>query len=307
MRRMKPWFGFIALTLLLGVSQTARAESNAGDAFLGVFTSDIDAPMLEALNYDGYGILVEEVVANSPADKAGITSGDILVKVNDRNLITPKSLHRALWRFDPGDKVTIVVWRDGKEKSKKVELGEREKETKSFFWNDNEIEVNIPEIADDIDNIVCSVISESGGYMGVRVESLSDQLAEYFGAKDGGVLVKAVIEDSPAEKAGLKAGDVITKLGDVAIEEHSDLTEKLRKHEEGDKLDVIVLRDRKEKKLVITLGKHEGSKNIRIFTEKVMKPFFDSNIRYNVQVDDDEVKVLKKEIRELKKRVKKLE
>jgi C-terminal processing protease CtpA/Prc len=88
----------------------------------------------------------------------------------------------------------------------------------------------------------------------VHTVDLSDQLAQYFHIKDGrGVLVKEVIEDSPAEKAGLKAGDVIIKTDGERIEDTPDLHQVIGGHEEGEDMELVVVRGGKEKKLTATL------------------------------------------------------
>lgn len=102
------------------------------------------------------------------------------------------------------------------------------------------------------------LIDEKAGFLGVQIQDLSDQLSDYFKVKDGnGVLVSEVVEDSPAEKAGLKAGDIITKVDDEDIENAGDLTLTIRGYEPETKVSISVIRDRKKKKLKATLGEAE--------------------------------------------------
>jgi S1-C subfamily serine protease len=91
------------------------------------------------------------------------------------------------------------------------------------------------------------------GRLGVRAESLGDQLAEYFGAKEGGVLVSSVTGDSPAAKAGVKAGDVITKVNGTAVKDVGDLVRELADVRDDDVVTLDILRDRKATTLKATL------------------------------------------------------
>ena len=102
------------------------------------------------------------------------------------------------------------------------------------------------------------LIDENAGFLGVQIQDLSEQLSDYFKVKGGiGVLVSEVVKDSPAEKAGLKAGDIITKVDDNEIENSSDLTMTIRGYEPETKVLVSVIRNGKKKKLKATLGEAE--------------------------------------------------
>ena len=93
-----------------------------------------------------------------------------------------------------------------------------------------------------------------GGYLGVQIQGLEGQLAGYFGAKDGGVLVTEVIENSPAEKAGLKAGDVIISVAGEDVEDSGELVEEIRGHTPETKVELKVLRKNRSRKIKVTLG-----------------------------------------------------
>lgn len=99
---------------------------------------------------------------------------------------------------------------------------------------------------------------EKAGFLGVQIQDLSEQLSEYFKVKNGnGVLVAEVVEDSPADKAGLKAGDIILKVDDEDIENAGDLTRTIRGYKPKSKVSISVIRDGKKKKLKATLGEVE--------------------------------------------------
>lgn len=108
------------------------------------------------------------------------------------------------------------------------------------------------------------LIDEKAGFLGVQIQDLSEQLSDYFKVKNGnGVLVSEVVEDSPAKKAGLKAGDIITKVDDNEIENASDLTTTIRGYKPETKVSISIIRDGKKKKLKATLGEAEQAFSFR--------------------------------------------
>jgi len=98
---------------------------------------------------------------------------------------------------------------------------------------------------------------EKGGYLGVRGSDLSDQLKEYFEVKQG-ILVEEVVEDSPAEKAGMKAGDVIYRINDRDIRDFGDLMRTINYYDPDEQITVYYVRKGKKGSVKVTLGKKEG-------------------------------------------------
>jgi serine protease Do len=96
------------------------------------------------------------------------------------------------------------------------------------------------------------VFSPGRGRLGVQVDSLGDQLAQYFGAANGGALVTRVEPDSPAARAGLKAGDVITAVDGETVRDADDLAQRVGRAT-GDNLSVGYLRDKTSATATVTL------------------------------------------------------
>jgi membrane-associated protease RseP (regulator of RpoE activity) len=95
---------------------------------------------------------------------------------------------------------------------------------------------------------------------GLMVENLSPQLGEFFGAKNGsGILVRSVEKGSRADKAGLRAGDVITRVGDQPVHDTSDFTQAMHSRGSGGSVNVGVIRDKKEQTLTLTLPERKES------------------------------------------------
>ena len=147
------------------------------------------------------------------------------------------------------------------------------------------------------------------GYLGVHIQNLSDQLADYFKIKDGnGVLVTEVEEDSPAEKAGLKAGDIITKIDDKAVATASELSEAVRSYDPETKVAVSVIRDGKKKNLNATLA--ESEMNMWFAHHDFEMPDMEKFDFHDFKFEEKELKAhlkeLDKELEELKKELKEL-
>jgi len=166
------------------------------------------------------------------------------------------------------------------------------------------------------------LIDEKAGFLGVQIQDLSEQLSDYFKVKDGnGVLVSEVVKDSPANKAGLKAGDIITKVDDNDIGNAGDLTSTIRDYEPDSKVLVSVIRNGKKKKLDAVLGEAENKfiykfGNLKEIDEKhkmVLKmhpegleDFDFHGFPFDKEAFQDQMDEMKKQLQELKIDLKKI-
>ena len=267
----------ILLSLTLLLAGAALAED--GQGYLGVSLQDITPSMAKALQLgDRQGVLVNEVMDDSPAKEAGLEDGDVILRFAGRAIEDNGDLTKSVRKTGPGEKVEVVVLRDGKEKTFEVTIGEHEGSTwfqmdgkeldldalKNFHMSSGDDEDVVIQLDEDGKKVWTTrgfPFAENRGFLGINMEDLSPQLGEYFGVKDGeGVLLTEVVADSPAEKAGLKAGDVILKVGDETITSTSDLHEAMAETEPGQELAVAVKRQGKDQSFKVTLGEApEGS------------------------------------------------
>jgi len=109
--------------------------------------------------------------------------------------------------------------------------------------------------------------NNKGGFLGVNAKNISESMLEYFEVKHG-VLVEEVIKDAPAEKAGLKAGDIITKINDRDIKDYSDLIRNLNFYNPGEKVTVYYSRKGTEKNVTVTLAE---KKKRDLHKKKILK------------------------------------
>ena len=164
-----------------------------------------------------------------------------------------KDLTKAVRKANPGDEVAVTVLRDGKRQDLKVTLGERDDrhvivlrrgggDDNTFTWSDEDAASRGPRPVEK--RIEIRSPHEQGGYLGIGMQDLTEQLGEHFGVEDGkGVLVSEVKPDTPAARAGLEAGDVIVKAGDKDVADASELREALADTKAGDEVALAVVRD----------------------------------------------------------------
>jgi serine protease Do len=227
------------------------------------------------------GVVIEDVTEESPAAKAGLKKGDIVVEFDGERVRSVRQFSRLVQETPPGRKTQASVMRDGQRVTVYVErrvsellyivAGAKYIVVVRDFCGDFRFDIPrpaapvppsapkppAPPAFPDFDNFVW----RSGNSLGFTVGELSDQLAQYFGTKDG-VLVTSVADNSAAAKAGVKAGDVITSFNGSGVSAPSDLRRRIQRMEDGEDFSVGVVRDKKS----LTLkGKAESSRPRRTY------------------------------------------
>jgi membrane-associated protease RseP (regulator of RpoE activity) len=231
--------------------------SASGRSYLGVDIQDVTKERVTALKLkEERGVEITMVDQDAPAGKAGLKEHDVILDFNGTAIESEEQLRRLLRETPPGRTVSLGISRDGNPMKISVQLGDRGNIEGTVHPRMVIPPVRIPPVHVDIPKIdIPSYAIQIQTYsyvLGVQTESLSRQLLEYFGAKDG-ILVRSVEKGSAAEKAGLKAGDVIIKADNEQISDRGDLTHILRSHREGGKLSLVVVRDKHEQTIVVDL------------------------------------------------------
>src|SRR5258706_12194516 len=243
------------------------SEDSGTSSYLGVDIADISSDRLGALKLkEEQGVEVTMVDQDAPAGKAGIKEHDVILTMNGTAIESKSQLQRMIHETPAGRVVSLGLSREGHPMTIKVQLAARRNEfshmkMKDGDWDKN-FKVEIPPIANlpdfDVPNIGVVVV-HSSMRSGLMVENLTPQLGEFFGVKNGnGVLVRSVEKGSRADKAGLRAGDVITRVGDQSVHDTSDFTHALHSHTTGS-VGVGGIRDKKEQTLTITLPERKES------------------------------------------------
>jgi len=226
-----------------GVFAAQAREFNSapfvGGTYLGVNIAEIEAARAKELKLkDDYGVEITRVEENSPAEKAGVKAGDVVLEYNGQRVEGMEQFGRMVRETPPGREVKLTISRNGTTQTLVAALGSR----KSRFAGNFPPGFEMPEFhMPDIPQIFTTIRSPM---LGVEAESLGSQLAVYFGVKDG-VLVRSVLENTPAQKAAIKAGDVITKVDGMAVTTPSELSAAVRTANVKKTYAIELVRDRK--------------------------------------------------------------
>lgn len=263
----------LGAVLLAGtVALATRGDSDPPDedqilwfdarAWLGVHLSDVTAEKVRELKLPGeYGAVIEKIEEDSPAAKAGLKEKDVILSFAEERVRSVAHLRRLIQETPPGRSVALGVHREGTMQALTVVPEAR----RARFMPEIEVAPRIriaphPMPRFDIPEVPNFewFVHTRGPRLGVSVEELTPQLAEYFGVKQGkGVLVREVVEGSAAAKAGVKAGDVIVRVDDTEIGEVSELRRALHRERQGKQVTLTIVRDRREQTLPVTLDEPE--------------------------------------------------
>ena len=254
-----------------------------GGAWLGVAGMTLTPEIAQAMELDAdqTGALVEEVVADSPAEKAGLQAssktfdlngqqvmigGDIVTAVEGQAVATMQDLSAAIKAQKPGDEVELTVLRDGEEVAVAVTLGERKgaQAAPTMPMAPAEKAPQQPKTA------------ASGAWLGISGMTLTPEIAQAMelDADQTGALVGEVATGGPAEKAELQGsdkafdlngeqvmigGDIVTAVDGKTVNTMQDLSAAIKAQKPGAEVELTVLRDGKEIAVTVTLGERKGT------------------------------------------------
>ncbi|HEV2446863.1 MAG TPA: PDZ domain-containing protein [Candidatus Sulfopaludibacter sp.] len=255
-------------------AQAAGAGSGQGRArsagvlmkdasYLGIGVEDVDSDRARNLKLkEESGAYVTSVMPDTPAFKAGLKEGDVILEYNGQRVDGREHLIRLVRDTAPGKQVKIGLWRAGAPLTVMATVASHKvMESEDGNWSFNMPSLSMPNLPElphgfampsiDIPKMI-TVMQNST--LGIEGESLAQQpqLAEFFGVKDG-VLVKSVAKGSAAERAGMKAGDVLVRIGDTKVATSRDVAGALRYAQAGRSVNVAVVRNKKEMPLTVTI------------------------------------------------------
>jgi serine protease Do len=187
--------------------------------------------LAESFGYKGEnGILITEVLEESPAAKAGLKQGDIIIKLNDKEVTSNEAFRNTVSLMAPGAKINLVVFRDGKEEKFTVEIGSL---SESKF---------------------ATKTSEIGKQLGLAIVAIDSDVARQSGVKgEQGVVVAEVTPDSPADYAGIKPGMVILSVNRVEVNSVPEFNEALKETEQTKTARLLVKTGRMAQYVVLKL------------------------------------------------------
>lgn len=179
---------------------------------LGAMISDLTPELAESFGFDTtQGVLINDVLPGTAADKAGLKAGDIVTHLDGRPMTRQHQLRSSIARSRPGTEATLTVFRNGKTREFTVRLGKLDESKQVASRANNSQTPEAPDFDEDL---------------GVSVAPWSEQLAEEYGLSErfqDGLVVTAVKPGSPAAGLGIRAGDIIVQIGSTSVKTAKDL------------------------------------------------------------------------------------
>lgn len=282
MRNIKFGAFFLGLALATGGAVSLAAQDRqqrsrpnvtvleGRGAQLGVMVSDVDVK-------EPQGVRIDDVTPDSPAERAGLREGDVVVEYDGERVRSARQLTRLVQETPDGRSVKIAVMRNGQKQTLDAAPERRAASTFDFIDPDrlrDNIERGLRDFRLDPPNFdfryddrgprrfeyrvpdMVMPFRGARGRLGVSLQSLTPDLEEYFGAKNGGVLVSSVAPDSPASTAGLKAGDVITSINGQRVTNPGGLMRELS--ELTGEVTLTIVRDKQEMTLKAVIEEAES-------------------------------------------------
>jgi serine protease Do len=251
---------FFAITsgLLFVALRDGNAIEKTKKGWLGVSVQELTPSLRETMKVGNRsGLLITDVVRDSPADDANLREEDVLLSFDGKSVERTDNFTQLVRNTPPDKKVKVKILRNGEERELEVTIGARKSgaSARSFSWSGSGS--HSPDV----------FWMGNRAHLGVQVQDLNRDLAPYFKVEEkSGVLILSVSKDSPAEKAGLKAGDVITRLDEEKITDADDLITALRDYEEGDKVNVEYVRQGKSATAAVEFENMENSHGFKFFS-----------------------------------------
>lgn len=247
---------------------TVWVSGDEDSGWLGVTIDEVSGEKAkEAKLQAERGVYVREVSSDSPAAKAGLKAGDVITEFNGQRVEGTVQFRRLVRETPAGRAVQITVWREGKSQTLTATLGSgRERIERSIrIAPDFDFRMDVPRI----EGFSFGAFGRTP-LLGIQADDLSGQLGTYFGAPDGeGILVREVNSGSPAEKAGMKAGDVIIKVAGERVRSTSEMRDKLREKRESKTVAVGILRKGAEMSLNVEIEQPQTRRPARVISRRI--------------------------------------
>jgi len=265
-----------ALAQAMRVAQIAEEPNplllrSSSQGYLGVLVGDIDSDSATKLKLkDAHGAVITLIDHDAPAAQVGLRVNDVLLEVNGQAVEGAEAFGRMMREIPPGRKVTMLISREGATQTLTVQLADRKK-LDTDVWNKLNSGSDISAPAQGLAILGTGAGGDAplpGGFhlpfvgnstlkVGAMVEPLTAQMADYLGVQNG-LMVKQVVRKSEAAAAGMKAFDVILKVGADNIATVSDWERSMRSNQ-GKSVQITILRERKQQTLNLQVDSKKKS------------------------------------------------
>ncbi len=293
---------------LLVVAAMGGHYGHAAQGYLGVELRDVSDDEIAGLKLkEARGALIVNLDHDGPACKVGMKTQDVILEMNGQAIENDAQLRKMLRETPPGRRVTFVISRDGQTQTVSTMMADR-RTVAMQAW---EQRYTVPDPASETAGLPASVHVRGNGFMsstspapsvgtatempkghrdflgtsmilnasftGAQLEVMGPQLAQYFGAEDGaGLLVRSVDGNSPAELAGMRAGDVVIRVNSLPVASGTAWTKTIHDNK-GRPVPVVVLRNRKEQTLTLT---PDGKKRSSLIPNLGLEEFWEQTGQY---------------------------
>jgi serine protease Do len=220
---------------------------NSGDGWLGARVNEVTADKVKELKLPAErGVVVGKIVPDSPAAKAGLKESDVVTEINGQRVEGTEQFRRLIREIPAGRTAQLTVWRDGRAQTFSVTIGKSEMRHGSTTVlapaAPGSFSFQMPNMEGFLEN---NPWTSSRTRLGIDAENLDGEFGNYFGAPDGeGILVRGVFPDTPAAKAGLKVGDVITSVNDERVRSVGELRSKIAEKHDDKTLKLGLIRNK---------------------------------------------------------------
>jgi len=224
---------------------------NSGGSWLGAGISEVTADKAKELKLTAErGVVLGKIVAESPAAKAGLKQGDVVTEINGQRLEGTEQFRRMIREIPAGRTAQFTVWRDGRSQAINVTIGKSEMRHRNAVVSPaipGNFVFQMPEIQGELNGLLENGTwgTSSRRRLGIDAEDVNGEFGNYFGAPEGeGILVRGVFADSPAAKAGLKVGDVVTTVDGERVRSVGELRSKIAGKTQTNSLKLGVIRNK---------------------------------------------------------------
>lgn len=247
-----------------------------GGNFLGIYSEDVDRENMTRYGLrEPRGVGITRVIEASPAARAGLKKDDVILRFDNEAVTSVRKLTRLITEAAPEHTVKLTINRAGAEQEISVQLAARREVSGTLedMLRRDRSDVLRNRNDGQRDRETFTMNFGPSRRIGVTTAALTEQLADYFSISGRqGLLVTSVVENSPAAKAGLKAGDVITEVDSAKVVASGDLSRAINRRNEGE--------------ITLTFVRDKNQRTIKLTPERTETNDFDfsPNIRFTPQI-----------------------
>ncbi|MCW9048487.1 MAG: DegQ family serine endoprotease [Gammaproteobacteria bacterium] len=225
----------IPVEVAMNVVDQLKKSGSVSRGWLGVYIQEITHEIAQSFNLKKpVGALVSQVISGSPAEKSGFKAGDVILSFNKKKILDSSDLPPLVGRVPVGSKARVEILRDGRERTLNVTIEQLPSDNKKVVAAKTEV--------------------TSSNRMGVEVIDLDEDILKTLGR---GVLIRNVLEGSPAEQSGLAAGDILLQLNRKNVKNVADFRKKVANLPIGRMIPVLVHRQGADQFIVMKISENE--------------------------------------------------